>query len=155
MNGLRTFSAGLALLFLTACQPQSVTDEAPIGTEEHVVPNNAAEAVDPAPIREVVTDYFEALQSGRSKEAAAFWCELSGAAVFSDRVAGLGAFRVNIANPLPARPSPVAWTVSLQLLDPANANLLDGTAWISPLPPGRNRRWCIEEIGLQPPPVPL
>ena len=155
MSGLRTSSAGLAILFLTACQPQSATDEAPILPEERVVPNNAAEAVDPAPIREVVTDYFEALQSSRSEEAAAFWCDPSDEVRFSDRVAGLGAFRVNIADPLPARPSPVAWTVSLQLLDPANANLLDGRAWISPMPAGRNRRWCIEEIGLQPPPAPL
>ena len=155
MSGLRTSSAGLAILFLTACQPQSATDEGPIGPEKRVVRDTATETVDPAPIREVVTDYFEALQSSRSEEAAAFWCEPSDEVRFSDRVAGLGAFRVNIADPLSARQTPVAWTVSLQLLGPTDANLLDGTAWISPLPPGSSRRWCIEKIGLQAPPIPL
>ena len=107
----------------------------------------------------VIRRYFTLIQAGRTKEAADLWRDDGDAADFAAELRKLGDFRTNIAAPgrVEGAAGSLYVDISLQILK-ETGSALDGTAVLRrvndvPGSTAEQRRWHIERITLQPPPV--
>lgn len=157
MTRLLAGLGGIALLFAAAaCDRESGAGGSAMEPERGGLRGTATVSAVPAPDRQLVIGYFDALNSGNQQDAASLWCNEQKASAFRLRISDFGKFQTNIADPLAdiGEAGKGNWSVSLQLLDASNATLADGTAYITLASPDDVRTWCIRDIGLQPPPEP-
>ncbi len=165
----------LCLLAAAAsCSPGSDSAETPETNAESAPPpaavaeDRASEpAVDPrgaAAAREVLQRYFTLVEAGRAGQAAGLWWDEDHATAFAARLRSFGEFRPSIAAPgrVEGAAGSAYVSISLQILRDSRSgseSLSDGTAVLRRVNevPGSTevqRRWRIDRITLQPPPVP-
>ena len=144
-------------------------------TNAHAAPPSATvngrvsePALDPrgqSSAREVLQRYFALVEAGRHEQAAELWWDEGRAAAFAARLGTFGEFLPSIAAPgrIEGAAGSAYVSISLQLLRNTRAgseSLSDGTAVLRRVNdvPGsaeEQRRWRIDRITLQPPPVPM
>lgn len=125
----------------------------------------SAEERSPRAAAEVLERYFALINSGQRGEAAALWWQSERAEEFADRLARYQRFKANIAAPgrIEGAAGSAYVRISLQLLRNTRSGvetLSDGTAVLRrvndvPGSTAEQRRWRIESIDLQAPPVPI
>lgn len=177
--------AAAAFVLLAACSQEVAappTNEAERSNEAHLnapapsepgglrndstpIAEGAMDPKSPQEAREVLQRYFALVAAGRHGEAAELWWDEDRATAFAAQLRKLGDFQPSIA--APGRVEGAAGSayveISLQLLRRQRSrieSLSDGTAVLrrSNDVPGstpEQRRWRIDRITLQPPPVPL
>lgn len=130
--------------------PSSTRDK-----EEPADPDNAKTA------RQVLVRYFDLTASGRWADAADLWSNAEEATSLAARLRMLGDVRANIADPgrLEGAAGSLYTSISFQLLR-GGRSVSDGTAVLRRAndvsgSTAEQRRWHIESIELQPPPVPI
>ena len=160
----------VALSFLAACgapetqDEESSTAEAPAAAPAQSAPS-PDDVAEPAPdaspqaAAAVLRRYFALAEAGRWDEAEALWWDDDRADAFAARLRSLGDFDPNIAAPgrIEGAAGSAYVSISLQLIRDSRS-LSDGTAVLRrvndvPGSTAEQRRWRIDRITLQPPPV--
>ena len=127
--------------------------------DETPTPESADDSKSAEAAAVVIRRYFSLIQAGRTREAAGLWRDDGDAAAFAAELRKFGDFRTNIAAPgrVEGAAGSLYVDISLQILSDTGPSL-DGTAVLRrvndvPGSTAEQRRWHIERITLQPPPV--